>query len=98
MHDGEEAAQLLRQLGGMRYTGKHSPQPLTRREDEVYALLLEGLSNHEIAERLVLSAKTVEHHISSILTKLGARSRAEAIALSIKGSSKQTNSNPPSKT
>ena len=43
-------------------------------------LLAGGLTNAEIAQRLVRSAKTVDHHVSAILAKLGARSRAEASA------------------
>jgi DNA-binding NarL/FixJ family response regulator len=45
---------------------------------EIWQLLPEGLRNTEIADRLSLSPKTVDHHISSILTKLGVRSRIEA--------------------
>ena len=56
---------------------------LTRREQEVLALLVKGMSNPEIAERLVISRSTVKVHISSILSKLGVSSRAEAISLAI---------------
>jgi len=56
---------------------------LTRREQEVLALLVKGMSNPEIAERLVISRSTVKVHISSILSKLGVASRAEAISLAI---------------
>jgi DNA-binding NarL/FixJ family response regulator len=54
---------------------------LTPRELEVLRLLAEGMRQAEIAERLVISPKTVSTHIERILTKLGAHSRAEAIAL-----------------
>ena len=56
---------------------------LTRREHEVLALLVKGMSNPEIADRLFISRATVKVHISSILSKLEVASRAEAIALAI---------------
>jgi NarL family two-component system response regulator LiaR len=57
---------------------------LTRRQKDVLALVVEGLSNVEIAERLVLSTSTVRHHVSEILSKLGAANRAEAAVLAVK--------------
>jgi NarL family two-component system response regulator LiaR len=56
---------------------------LTRREHEVLALLAKGMSNPEIAGQLFISRATVKVHISSILSKLGVASRAEAISLAI---------------
>jgi DNA-binding CsgD family transcriptional regulator len=52
---------------------------LTARQLEILGLLTEGLRNSEIADRLYLSARTVDHHVSAVLDKLGARSRTEAI-------------------
>jgi DNA-binding NarL/FixJ family response regulator len=54
---------------------------LSGREREVLELLVEGLSNGQIAERLTISPATVRFHVSSILRKLGASSRAEAVSL-----------------
>jgi DNA-binding CsgD family transcriptional regulator len=56
-----------------------NPLGLTARQQDVLDLLLEGLSNGAIAQRLGISPKTAEHHVSAILALLGARTRAEAI-------------------
>lgn len=66
---------------GSRTSTRSNPHGLTRREAEILALLSEGLRNSVIAKRLFVSTKTVDHHVSAILTKLGVPSRAEAIAL-----------------
>ncbi|WIM95865.1 LuxR C-terminal-related transcriptional regulator [Actinoplanes oblitus] len=59
---------------------RENPAELTRREVEVLALIRRGLSNVEIAERLFLSTKTVHHHVSAILRKLGVSRRGQAVA------------------
>jgi DNA-binding CsgD family transcriptional regulator len=80
--DADAAAALMRDLGvKAARTGPKNVGRLTKREQEVLALLGEGLSNPEIAGRLFLSRKTVEHHVARILSKLGLRGRAEAAAL-----------------
>lgn len=56
---------------------------LTDREKEVLALMVEGCTNPEIAERLIISKSTVKFHVSSILGKLGVSSRTEAVALAL---------------
>ena len=57
-----------------------NPAGLTARQLDVLALLVDGLSNADIARRLVISRKTADHHVSAILAKLAVRSRGEAVA------------------
>jgi len=76
-----EAAQVLIQ----RVNAPAPPgQDMTDREKEILALMVEGLSNIEIAERLVVSQSTVKFHVSNILSKLGVTGRTEAVALALK--------------
>lgn len=63
---------------GPRPTTRANPAWLTSREMETWRLLAEGLRNAEIADRLSVSTKTIDHHVSAVLAKLGVRSRVEA--------------------
>jgi NarL family two-component system response regulator LiaR len=56
---------------------------LSDRELEVLALMVKGLNNTEIAEKLVVSLSTIKHHVSHILSKLDAANRSEAVALAV---------------
>ena len=85
-HDAAQAAALLRRLGVTERARPRSDARLSRRESDVLELLARGLTNREIAARLVISPKTAEHHVSQILGKLGLRSRAEAAAWLAHGS------------
>jgi DNA-binding NarL/FixJ family response regulator len=66
---------------GPRTTTADHPAGLTAREAEVLDLVRDGLTNADIAERLVLSPRTVDHHVSAVLRKLGVSTRAEAADL-----------------
>lgn len=77
----------LRQAGvdrlprGPRRRTRQNPAGLTARQLDVLELVVQGLSNGEIAARLFVSTKTVEHHVSAIYTKLGVTTRARAVAV-----------------
>jgi DNA-binding CsgD family transcriptional regulator len=71
---------LIRRLEG----GQRSDGELTTREREVAALIAEGLTNSQLAERLFISPKTAAVHVSNILTKLGLSSRAEIAAWAVR--------------
>ncbi|MFA9431855.1 AAA family ATPase [Egicoccus sp. AB-alg2] len=80
------ARRRLKELGvrhiprGPRAETRDHPLGLTPRQVEVLGLLVTGATNPEIAERLVLSVRTVDHHVSAVLTKLGVGSRREVAA------------------
>ena len=80
------ASKLLRHMGSQygRHPSTNSPalvEALTERELEVLALLAQGMPNKEIAARLIISERTAKFHVSSIMGKLGAANRTEAVSL-----------------
>jgi DNA-binding CsgD family transcriptional regulator/tetratricopeptide (TPR) repeat protein len=99
----EWTARRLRESGvrgiprGPRPSTRAHPAGLTRREAEIVTLLARGLRNGEIAKRLFVSPKTVGHHVSSVLAKLGVATRLEAARAAERMGILQDGEGPPSR-
>ena len=78
---GERARRLVRAVTDDATIGG---PPLTNREREILALLADGLANKQIAARLGISTNTVKTHLELLFEKLGASTRAEAVAMGVK--------------
>jgi DNA-binding NarL/FixJ family response regulator len=83
----DAAASVLRELGSGTAPRPRAPGELTAREQEVLDLVALGMSNARIAASLVISEKTVGHHVSRILAKLGVQNRTEAASYAVRASS-----------
>jgi DNA-binding CsgD family transcriptional regulator/putative methionine-R-sulfoxide reductase with GAF domain len=77
--------QLLGETGRRPATSVELLAPLTRREQQVLELLVDGLTNREIAMRLVVEPDTIKDHVQSIIKKLGATDRTHAAVIAVRG-------------
>lgn len=82
----DEALSMTKAVLATMTSTRHQPMdaPLTRREFAVLRLVANGMHDREIADSLSISPRTVQSHVMSVLTKLGARSRSEAVAIGIR--------------
>src|SRR4051812_47219727 len=81
--DGEGVERVLVAAGHRRAARPALPAGLTAREAEVLRLLALGLTTRQVADRLVISAKTADHHVQHIYTKIGVSSRGAATLFAI---------------
>jgi two-component system, NarL family, nitrate/nitrite response regulator NarL len=93
--DPEELLARVRRLLPVPLAEGRSVHELTKRELEVLSLLVEGLNQSEIAEKLVLSPRTVGKHIEHVLRKLGVHSRAQAVSVALRNDTLLANSSSP---
>lgn len=82
--DGDAVEAVLEAAGHQRQARRQGPAGLTSRQVEVLRLLADGLSNRDIAERLVISPRTAEHHVQDVYTRIGASTRAAAALFAMK--------------
>jgi DNA-binding NarL/FixJ family response regulator len=75
---------LARLLNRLHHQNERPPHDLTSREREILELIAEGLTNGAIAKRLFISVNTVRNHVQSVLTKLEAHSKLEALSVAIR--------------
>jgi DNA-binding NarL/FixJ family response regulator len=81
--DGEAVERVLAAAGHRRTTRVPLPAGLTSREAEVLRLLALGLTTRKVADRLVISAKTADHHVQHIYAKIGVSTRGAATLFAI---------------
>jgi HD-GYP domain-containing protein (c-di-GMP phosphodiesterase class II) len=82
--DGDAVEAVLEAAGHQRQARRHGPAGLTSRQVEVLRLVASGLSNRDIAERLVISPRTAEHHVQDVYARIGASTRAAAALFAMK--------------
>jgi DNA-binding NarL/FixJ family response regulator len=93
--DAGELLARVRRLLPRRSEGGQTTRTLTKREIDVLSLLSEGLTQSEIAKKLVISPRTVGKHIEHILAKLGVHNRTQAVALALRDELIETDGRPP---